>query len=228
MKHRFDVEALDLLRRAMTAHLWHSGAVAINLDSPFKLVSGNYSPIYVNCRRLISSPSFVDLFCSSVRILSESSHLEVDVIAGGETAGIPFAAFLAKHLGAPLVYVRKAAKEHGLRAQVEGDVQEGSRVLLVEDLITDAGSKLAFVEGLQRAGLRVEHVVVVFDREQGGRAALAARGIQLHALSDMSMVLAAAGDLNLLSSEQLSAVRLYLSSPSDWHRRAGLPFQEAV
>ena len=150
--------------RLVALYLWHLGAVKVNVEKPFRLTSSNYSPIYINCRQLISSVSFMDLFAAASRQLLGQRGAEFDVIAGGETAGIPFAAFLARSFCRPMVYVRKAAKEHGTASRVEGSLESGGRVLLVEDLITDAGSKLSFIQGIQDAGGDVKDVLVVFDR----------------------------------------------------------------
>jgi len=217
-------EILANIRRAAALQLWQLGAVKVNLDQPFKLTSGNYSPIYVNCRRLISSVAFADLFAAAARTLVESENISFDVLAGGETAGIPFAAFLARSFGKPMVYVRKAAKEHGLSSLVEGALTSGARVLLVEDLITDAGSKLHFVKGINDAGGTVVDVLVLFDRQQGGREALQEKGIRLHAVTDMSTALEAADSGGVLAAEELRVVRAYLRSPREWNRERSLAF----
>jgi len=118
-------EILRSIRRAAALQLWHLGAVKVNLDQPFKLTSGNYSPIYLNCRQLISSVAFGDLFAAAVRMICDVENVRFDLIAGGETARIPFAAFLARPFGKPIVYVRKGAKEHGLASLVEGSLPPG-------------------------------------------------------------------------------------------------------
>lgn len=226
MTQSLDQRTLSLLREAITLQLWHSGAIAVSSATPYRLVSGNFSPIYVNCRQLISSTTFVDLFCGAMRLLCTHEGIAFDAVAGGETAGIPFAAFVARHFGLPMLYVRKAAKEHGLRSQVEGLTEVGSRVLLVEDLVTDAGSKLSFVEALRSAGYLVEHVVVVFDRQQGGRELLTRGGLVLHSFADMTSALAIAERASLLSAEQLAEVTSYLASPVEWHARRGLSYSQ--
>ncbi len=217
-------EILDNVRRAAALQLWGLGAVKVNLDQPFKLTSGNYSPIYLNCRQLISSVAFADLFAAAARMIVDSEKVGFDVVAGGETAGIPFAAFLARSFGKPMVYVRKATKEHGLSSLVEGVLSSGARVLLVEDLITDAGSKLHFVKGIAAAGGSVDDVLVLFDRQQGGGEALKESGIVLHAVTDMATALEAADSGGVLSAEELQAVREYLRSPRQWHELRKLAF----
>ena len=219
-------QILDSVRRASALQLWQLGGVKVNLGEPFKLTSGNYSPIYLNCRKLISSAAFADLFAAAARMICEAGGVRFDIVAGGETAGIPFAAFLARTFGKPMIYVRKAAKEHGVLSLIEGVLAEKARVLLVEDLITDAGSKLHFISGITDTGGIVEDVLVFFDRQQGGREALKVRGIRLHSITDMSMVLEVAEAEQILSSDEFKTVREYLRSPADWHEQKGLAFKQ--
>lgn len=205
--------------------LWDVEAIQVNLDNPFQLVSGNYSPIYINCRKVISNPAFMQTFTAFTRILLQDRQVKFEVVAGGETAGIPFAAYVAQSLSLPMVYVRKRAKEHGTASLVEGNIQKGERVLLVEDLITDAGSKLGFIKGIQAVGGFIENVIVLFDRLQGGREALEKQGIQLHAVTDMTTALAVARDANFLPKDHLKSVSEYLEDAREWSKKRGLLFK---
>src|SRR5512132_440187 len=139
-------------------------AVRFMADRPFIFTSGWASPVYTDCRRLISFPrvrrTLID-FASST-IMREAGFECFDAVAGGETAGIPFAAWFADRLGLPMLYVRKQAKGFGRNAQIEGNVVEGDRVLLVEDLATDGGSKVNFCNALRTAGMKVNDVFVIF------------------------------------------------------------------
>ncbi len=220
-------KCLDRLREAAALLLWQYEAVRVRPEEPFRLASGNRSPIYVNCRRLISEPVFLGLFTSAARLLLERRGALPDVVAGGETAGIPFASVLASALGRPMVYVRRKAKGYGLASRVEGHLEAGSRVLLVEDLITDGGSKLGFLDALAEAGGEVGHALVVFDREQGGAELLGERGVRLHAVTDRSAALAAGEAAGLLDDEARRSVEGYFADPEAWHRERGLPFQAA-
>lgn len=217
--------SLRQIRTLVALQLLELHAIRINDHQPFRLVSGNHSPVYINCRQLISSPFFMDLYVAACRLLFATQDVTFNVIAGGETAGIPFAAFLAKSLGYPMVYVRKSQKAHGLDSRIEGVLGPAPRALLVEDLITDARSKLSFIEALQHAGAQVLDVVVVFDRLQGGREALHAAGLRLHALVDMNTALDVAASYHIAQDEELAAVRRYLESPERWHNERGLQFQ---
>ncbi|MBF0542346.1 MAG: orotate phosphoribosyltransferase [Nitrospirae bacterium] len=186
-------------------------AVKINTANPFKLASGKLSPIYVNCRRAISEPQFMQIFSSYAQSILKTQGIRPDVIAGGETAGIPYAAYLASSFNLPMVYVRKAKKAYGQGGQVEGYIEQGASVLLVEDLITDGGSKAAFIDAIKEAGGIITDALVLFDRLQGGKETLYNYGINLHSLTDMDMILSISEKYGLLSSEDIISVREYLN-----------------
>jgi orotate phosphoribosyltransferase len=215
---------LGSLSRIVSLQLWHLGAIRVNLDEPFKLASGNYSPLYVDCRGLISSPVFVDIFSAAAKSICAARDIRVEMVAGGETAGIPFAAFLARSFQCPMVYVRKQIKAHGTASRIEGKLENGAQVLLVEDLITDAGSKLSFISALRDEGAIVRNVLVVFDRLQGGRETLERHSVSLYSLSDINVALDVAAELSLVTDAQRSELDDYLASPSDWHVHRNLPF----
>ena len=226
MSNSIDTKILKSAQDIAALQLWHIGGIKVDLGKPFRLTSGNYSPLYVNCRLLISSPSFVDIFCAVARMLFDAANVRFDAVAGGETAGIPFAAFLAREFGQPLIYVRKEAKRHGTGSRIEGLIATGNRTLLVEDLITDAGSKLSFIQGIRASGALVEDVLVVFDRLQGGGEALAKAGVRLHSVTDLDAVLRVGQNARLLSDDALEAIHVYLREPARWHKERGLEFKE--
>lgn len=203
----------NIIKNMVAQLLWKTQAVKISVDEPFKLVSGNYSPIYINCRSLISSPVAMDLISAAVHWWCDNFKIKTDVIAGGETAGIPFAAYVAQKLSKPMVYVRKQPKGHGLGSSVEGSIQKGQKVLLIEDLITDGGSKENFIAGLRNDGAEVTDCMVIFDREQGGEAFLKNLGVTLHALCTMSSVIQAGLDKKIISNEDKEEIQEYLSTP---------------
>ena len=139
-------------------------AVLFRADDPFTLTSGMKSPVYIDCRKIISFPRMRSQMMDYGKtvIMNEVGYESLDALAGGETAGIPFAAWLAERTGLPMQYVRKKPKGFGRDARIEGDISEGQRVLLVEDLTTDGGSKVSFVEALREAGAEVAHTFVIF------------------------------------------------------------------
>src|ERR1700674_2187462 len=167
--------------------LLETEAVLFRPDNPFTFTSGRESPVYVDCRRLISFPrarrKLMDMGADLIerRVGCES----LDAIAGGETAGIPFAAWIADRLSLPMLYVRKQAKGFGRNAQIEGELKEGARVLLVEDLASEGTSKLNFVRAIRQAGGRIDVAFVIFNYGIFPQieTSLAAEGITLLALA---------------------------------------------
>ena len=226
-EHGLADRVLASLREAAALYLWRLEAVRVQPDEPFRLASGNSSPIYVNCRRVISEPGFMQLFCAAATTICARRGLVVDAIAGGETAGIPFAAYLAQAMARPMAYVRKKAKGYGIASRVEGHLPPGARVLLVEDLITDGGSKLGFLDAVAEAGAEVSDVLVLFDRQQGGAELMKRRGVTLHAVADRATTLAAGTAAGVLSAEAVEVVEAYFRDPAEWHRARGLEFREA-
>ncbi len=214
-----------LIKETVALMLWQFEAIQISPDKPFRLTSGNYSPIYINCRRLISYPTFIQYFCGAAKYFIDRREIKMDIVAGGETAGIPFAAFLAQSLSLPLVYIRKKTKAHGLATLVEGNLPKDKRVFLVEDLITDAGSKIHFVESIRANEAYIEDVLVVFDRKQGGAEALRRSGISLHSLTDLDVALNVAQQSNNVKNNAIALVKKYLASPIEWHHEMGLEFK---
>ena len=215
---------VDRLREATGILMWELGAVQVREDDPFELASGNFSPIYFDCRRVISEPGFMSLFAVAARLHLERAGTDFDVVAGGETAGIPFGAVLATSWAKPMVYIRKKAKGYGAEGRIEGRVPAGSRVLLVEDLITDGGSKLGFLEAIESVGAVIDTVLVLCDRQQGGQRLLADHDVELRAIVDRDTLMKVALDGGLLEADQRKSVETYFSDPAQWHRGRGLPF----
>ncbi len=200
-------------------------AVLIRPEEPFVLTSGRASPVYVDCRRIISFPRARDrLMELAVETLERAAGAEAfDVVAGGETAGIPFAAWIAERLDLPMIYVRKKPKGFGRNAQIEGTFEEGARVLLVEDLATDGGSKLNFVEAIREAGGEVAHCFVIFHYGifPQSTAALGEAGVALHALATWWDVLQVAEDRGDLTEADAGEVRAFLEDPDSWSKKHG-------
>ena len=200
-------------------------AVLFRADDPFTLTSGMKSPVYIDCRKIISFPRMRSQMMDYGKtvIMNEVGYESLDALAGGETAGIPFAAWLAERTGLPMQYVRKKPKGFGRDARIEGDISEGQRVLLVEDLTTDGGSKVSFVEALREAGAEVAHTFVIFyyDIFKDTPEKLAADGIALHYLSTWWDVLAAAREMNSFDQETLTQVEAFLHDPRGWSKAHG-------
>jgi orotate phosphoribosyltransferase len=200
-------------------------AVHFRRDEPYKLTSGLASPVYIDCRKLISYPlvrsALMDFACA--KLLRDAGFARFDAVAGGETAGIPFAAWIAERMGLPMLYVRKKPKGFGRDARIEGAMAEGARVLLVEDLTTDGGSKLRFAEAIRDAGGEVAHTFVVFFYGVFPQTepALAAHGLKLHYLATWRDVLAEARAGGHFDAATLTEVEAFLGAPLDWSAAHG-------
>jgi orotate phosphoribosyltransferase len=139
-------------------------AVHFNTDTLYTHASGKQAPTYIDCRKLISHPRIrsTTMDFLTCKVMRAAGLEAFDNIAGGETAGIPFAALVAERMALPMSYVRKKPKGYGRAAQIEGEMPEGARVLLVEDLTTDGGSKLKFVDAIRSCGGHLRAHGVVF------------------------------------------------------------------
>jgi len=195
-------------------------AVRFNTEKPFIFTSGWASPVYTDCRRLISFPRVRRALMEfgEATILRDAGFEKFDVVAGGETAGIPFAAWMSDRLGLPMQYVRKQPKGFGRNEQIEGFVVDGQRTLLVEDMTTDGRSKVNFCNALRKAGAKVEHIFVLFfyDIFPEAKQVFADMGVQLHALATWWDVLAVAKANNYLPPKALEEVEKFMRDPAAW------------
>jgi orotate phosphoribosyltransferase len=195
-------------------------AVHFNTAEPFTLASGLPSPTYIDCRKLISYPRIRSTLMDflTVTTMRNAGFEAFDNIAGGETAGIPFAALVAERMALPMTYVRKKPKGYGRNACIEGQMNEGERVLLVEDLTTDGGSKLSFVDAIRETGASCAHTAVIFyygifpETEK----TLGDHGVDLHYLCTWWDVLAEAKDSGAFDAETIKGVEAFLNDPRGW------------
>lgn len=208
------------IARLTARMLLEIGAVNFNADDPFILASGLPSPTYVDCRKLISYPRIRSTLMDflAVTTMREAGFEAFDNIAGGETAGIPFAALMAERMALPMTYVRKKPKGYGKNARIEGDMSEGQRVLLVEDLTTDGGSKLSFVDAIRETGATCSATAVIFYYGifEGTIDRLANHGVQLIHLCTWWNVLAEAREQGAFDADTLREVENFLQAPKAW------------
>ena len=200
-------------------------AVNFRPEEPYTFTAGWKSPVYIDCRRIIYFPR-ARAKISDLAVEKIDRHVgyeNIEVVAGGETAGIPFAAFIADRMNAPMAYVRKKPKGFGQNALIEGDVPVGKRTLLVEDLTTDGGSKIKFANALRDAGAIVNHTFVVFFYGvfPGAFETLANMDISLHSLCTWWDVLEACKDRPYFSESAMSEVRRFLDNPVAWSAAHG-------
>ncbi|MGU9961411.1 MAG: orotate phosphoribosyltransferase [Candidatus Puniceispirillales bacterium WSBS_2018_MAG_OTU23] len=194
-------------------------------SEPFILTSGAASPVYIDCRKLISFPRIRSALMDygTEAVMDNAGFEAFEGIAGGETAGIPFAAWFAERMGLPMQYIRKKPKGFGRDAQIEGVINEGDRILLVEDLATDGGSKIAFVDAIRKAGGVCDHTFVIFfyDIYKETKEIMADNGLILHYLTTWRDVLAEATAQARFDKTALAAVSAYLDAPKQWSKENG-------
>ncbi|MBD9374021.1 orotate phosphoribosyltransferase [Rhizobium sp. ARZ01] len=210
----------DTMAELLARMLWEIKAVHFRPEEPYKLASGMASPVYIDCRKLISYPrirSAVMDFAAAT-VLRGAGFEQFDVVAGGETAGIPFAALLADRLGLPMIYVRKKPKGHGRNAQIEGHMPEGARVLVIEDLTTAGGSMFTFIDAIREAGGVVNHGMALFYYGifPEAEARFANGKVKLHHIATWRHVLAAARSEKLFDEATLASVEAFLNAPLLW------------
>lgn len=212
----------EKIARETARILLDTKSVLFNAKKPFTLKSGTLSPVYTDCRRLISYVREREIlmeFAAQI-INTEIGKSHIDIVAGGETAGIPYGALLAEKLRKPMIYVRKEPKGYGRLAQIEGVLNEGSKphVLLVEDLQTDGGSKKIFIDALRNTGAIVEHAFVIFHYGifKASEENMKAYNVKLHALTTWWDVLSVARDKKYFDTETLREVESFLNNPEAW------------
>ncbi|ODS42360.1 MAG: orotate phosphoribosyltransferase [Candidatus Altiarchaeales archaeon IMC4] len=175
----------------------------------FTLTSGKKSPIYVDLRVLPSHPVCFDeitgQMADAVRSICPKR------LAGAETAGIPIAAVLSIKCALPMVYVRKKPKSHGTKSQIEGIIEKDDSVLLVDDMVTDGGSKVAFIEAIRKEGGVVTDAIVILDRGQGGAENLTEHNVKLHCLITLDELLDYMESEDLIEADMFDLVKRYLS-----------------
>jgi orotate phosphoribosyltransferase len=217
----------DATMAQMTARmLLDIRAVHFNTDTLYTHASGKQAPTYIDCRKLISHPRIrsTTMDFLTCKVMRAAGLEAFDNIAGGETAGIPFAALVAERMALPMSYVRKKPKGYGRAAQIEGEMPEGARVLLVEDLTTDGGSKLKFVDAIRCGRHLRAHGGGVLLRYLPGHARPAGRahGLALHWLCTWADVIAEARRAGDFDEATLADVERFLEGPEAWRAARGL------
>jgi len=215
----------QLIAEETAKMLLEVGAVLFNAEKPYIFTSGWASPVYTDMRKLIAFPRLRSrlLEFAVTTIQREIGYESLDIIAGGETAGIPFAAWISDRLSLPMQYVRKKPKGFGRNARIEGELRDGARTLLVEDLATDGASKVNFCSAIREAGQQCAHTFVFFfyDIFPNAREDLAKEGISLHQLTTWWDVLKVARRTKYLPDATLDEVEKFLHAPAQWSAAHG-------
>ena len=198
-------------------------SVNFSFDNHFTLTSGLKSPVYVDCRRIISYVKERELIFKKAITFIKNNNLNCDILAGGETAGIPYAAFLADKLNKPMVYIRKKPKGFGINKQIEGNFQKNDNTLLIEDLATDGGSKIIFVNALREAGLKVKDIFVIFyyDIFDFASSELSKLDVKIHSLCTWNDIINYIESERVFKDSEILNLKEFLSNPNSWREKHG-------
>jgi uridine monophosphate synthetase len=177
------------------------------------LYSGKKSPYYLDLRQAISDPMTMDLIANSLaRIIdNEIGRNEFDKILGVPTAGVPFTTIVCQKLVTPMLYYRKERKEHGVRKKIEGRMETNDRILMIDDLITTGKSVIQAAEAVREQGGLVTELVVLLDREQGGREFILSNNIRPHVLFTVSDAFKWLNEVNLLKDKDYRVILDYIN-----------------
>ena len=188
-------------------------AINIQPKKPFKLTSGRLSPVYVDCRKIIShlKERRAIINMGSKLIKKKINLKSIDCIAGGETAGIPYASWMSEKLNKPMIYIRKKPKGFGKLSQIEGEIKNKSRVLLIEDLSTDGKSKINFCNAIKKAGGKIKHIFVIFNYDIYPDTILKKNKLELHFLTNWKFIIKNLKKKKSLKKEEILDIEKFLS-----------------
>ena len=195
-------------------------SVKFSFENHFTLTSGLKSPVYVDCRKIISFLDEREFIMNEALNYFEKNKIKFDLVAGGETAGIPYAAIISEKIKKPMVYIRKKPKGFGQNQQIEGHFKEKEKAILIEDLATDGGSKVVFVEAMRKAGLIVNDIFVIFyyDIFNLENSVLSKLNVNIHSLCTWKDIISVIEKKNSYKENDIKNLKKFLTNPDDWRK----------
>ena len=195
-------------------------SVKFSFENHFTLTSGLKSPVYVDCRKIISFLDEREFIMNEALNYFVKNKIKFDLVAGGETAGIPYAAIISEKIKKPMVYIRKKPKGFGQNQQIEGNFKEKEKAILIEDLATDGGSKVVFVEAMRKAGLIVNDIFVIFyyDIFNLENSVLSKLNVNIHSLCTWKDIIAVIEKKNSYKENDIKNLKKFLTNPDDWRK----------
>lgn len=208
---------MESVEKAVAKSLMDIKAVMLRPDQPFVWASGWHSPIYCDNRRILSFPEIRENVCRWMAEIIKKQYPDVEVIAGVATGAIAHGYLVAHMLGKPFCYVRPKPKDHGTGSQIEGILESGSKVVIVEDLISTGMSSLAAKNALVNAGADVMGMVAIFSYGfNTARKAFEAANVELTTLSNYDALIDVASETGYIRSEDIDVLKEWRFSPSTW------------
>jgi orotate phosphoribosyltransferase len=214
------MEESTTMKKLIAEKLLTINAVALKPNEPFTWTSGLRSPIYCDNRLTLSYPEVRKEIAKGLQSIILEKYSDVEVIAGTATAGIPHAAWVSDLLNLPMCYIRSKAKGHGKGNQIEGKVEKGQKVVVVEDLISTGGSVITAVQALREAGCEVLGVVSIFTYGlEKGKEAFKQEEIQSESLTDFANLVEVAIEKGYISKNDQESLLSWSAAPAEWSKR---------
>ena len=208
---------MESVEKAVAKSLMEIKAVMLRPDQPFVWASGRHSPIYCDNRRILSFPEIRENVCRWMAEIIKKQYPDVEVIAGVATGAIAHGYLVAHMLGKPFCYVRPKPKDHGTGSQIEGILESGAKVVIVEDLISTGMSSLAAKNALVNAGADVMGMVAIFSYGfNTARKAFEDANVELTTLSNYDALIDVASETGYIRSEDIDVLKEWRFSPSTW------------
>ena len=213
---------LDNFKNKTAKILLDIKAINFQPKKPFKLTSGKLSPVYVDCRKIISHlkerRSIINM--GSTLLKKKVDLKKIDYIAGGETAGIPYASWISEKLNKPMIYIRKKPKGFGKNQQIEGNFIDSQKAILIDDLATDGGSKVIFIEVLRKFNINVSDIFVIFyyDIFDISKTPLATLNVKIHYLCKWKNIIDIVQKNEILSNNEIENLQFFLNEPEKWRQ----------
>lgn len=207
---------MSITKETIAKDLLSIKAVFLKPHDPFTWASGIKSPIYCDNRLTLSFPKVRSDVENGLAEAVKKYYPDADVLMGTSTAGIAHAAITATILDMPMGYVRSGHKDHGRQNQIEGKLEKGQKVVVIEDLISTGGSVLEVVDVLREAGAEVLGIISIFTYGlQKGIDRLAAANVENHSLSDFGTLVKVAAEEGYIKPEEVDKLHAFISNPSD-------------
>ena len=207
------------VEKIVARYLLEIGAVKLNPENPFTWASGWKSPIYCDNRRILSYPEMRTKIAEFLTQSVQENFGSAETVAGVATGAIALGTLVADKMQKPFVYVRPKPKDHGMVAQVEGVVAEGSRVVVVEDLISTGKSSLSAVDALSKQGVQVTGMVAIFSYNfDHARKSFEDANVELHTLTNYDTLIEEAVACNYIKESELELLRQWRYAPDKWGR----------
>ena len=195
-------------------------SITFSFKNPYTLTSGNKSPVYVDCRKIISYTKERNKILDYTEKYFCENKLDFEILAGGETAGIPYASFLAERLQKPMIYIRKKPKGFGKNQQIEGSFFNQQKAILIEDLATNGKSKVTFIEAMRHSNLNVTDIFVIFYYNIFDilKSPLSKLNVKIHYLCSWKNIISIVEKNKILSNKEINNLKIFLNKPEKWKK----------